>query len=202
MGKLFVRHTMSTDIDLRDPLNGHSPQAHADQALPIDAPSPKAPAIDTPPPSSGPRSHPPPLPQNVAPASHPQRVAADAAFAERMLERLAASDYAGALLAAEALLETHPGHQDLLDTAQIARSELRKLYVSRLGSLERKPRLGMGPQALFSLQGLDFRAGLLLSRVDGRVTLQEIADASGMQPQEALRVLSELYLRRAIVFDD
>jgi hypothetical protein len=201
MGKLFAHDTMSTNISVPDPLNGHSAQLPAEEAV-VEAPSPGARANELPPPSSGPRSLPPPLPENATPAPHPERVAADAAFAERMLERLASSDYVGALLAAEALLETHPGHQDLLDTAQIARSELRKLYASRLGSLERKPRVGMGPQALFSLQALDFRAGLLLSRVDGRTTLQEIADGSGMQSQEALRILSELYLRRAIIFDD
>jgi hypothetical protein len=196
---------MTIDIPF-EPSNGQLAHARVDQPEATDrsdrASSPIAHAIEPHPPSSGPRSHPPPLPVNAVPAPHPERVAADAAFAECMLERLAGSDYAGALLAAEALLETHPGHQDLLDTAQIARSELRKLYVSRLGSLARKPRLGMGPQALFSLQALDFRAGLLLSRVDGHATLQEIADGSGMAALEALRILSELYLRRAIVFDD
>jgi hypothetical protein len=136
------------------------------------------------------------------PAPAAERVAADSAFAERMLECLARSDYAGALLAAEALLETHPGHQDLLDTAQIARSELRKLYAARLGSLDRAPRLAMGPQGLLTLQSLDFHAGLLLSRVDGRATVSEIVEASGLQSHEALRILSELYLRRAISFAD
>jgi hypothetical protein len=136
------------------------------------------------------------------PAPPAERVAADAAFAERMLECLASSDYAGALLAAEALLETHPGHQDLIDSAQIARSELRRLYVARLGSLDKAPRLAMGPQGLLTLQSLDFRAGLILSRVNGRATLAEIVQASELPPHEALRILSELYLRRAIGFAD
>jgi hypothetical protein len=153
-----------------------------------------------PPPSSMPRSAPPPLPVEAMPATPPERVAADAAFAERMLECLARSDYAGALLAAEALLETHPGHQDLVDSAQIARSELRRLYVARLGSLEKAPRQAMGPQGLLTLQSLDFRAGLILSRVDGRATLAEIVQASELPAHEALRILSELYLRRAIAF--
>jgi hypothetical protein len=128
-----------------------------------------------------------------------ERVAADAAFAERMLEHLASSDYVGALLAAEALLETHPGHQDLLDTAEIARSELRRIYAARLGSLERTPRLALGHEELLTAQALDFRAGLVLSRIDGQATLAEIVQASGIPQHEALRVLSELYLRRTIV---
>jgi hypothetical protein len=142
------------------------------------------------------------LPQSARVVPLGQRVAADAAFAERMLEYLASSDYVGALLAAEALLETHPGHPDLLDTAQIARSELRRIYAARLGSLERTPRLAMGPDELLAIQGVDFRAGLLLSRVDGQATLAEIVQRSGVPAHEALRALSELYLRRAIVLSD
>jgi hypothetical protein len=145
---------------------------------------------------------PPPLPQSARPVPLGQRVAADAAFAERMLEYLAASDYVGALLAAEALLETHPGHPDLLDTAQIARSELRRIYAARLGSLARTAQLAMAPEELLTVQALDFRAGLLLSRVDGQATLAEIVQSSGIPSHEALRVLSELYLRRAIVLSE
>jgi hypothetical protein len=142
------------------------------------------------------------LPQSARPVPLGERVAADAAFAERMLEHLASSDYVGALLAAEALLETHPGHPDLLDTAQIARSELRRIYAARLGSLERTPQLARGHDELLTVQALDFRAGLVLSRVDGQTTLAEIVHASGIPSHEALRVLSELYLRRAIVLSD
>jgi hypothetical protein len=131
-----------------------------------------------------------------------ERVAADAAFAERMLEYLASGDYVGALLASEALLETHPGHQDLLDTAQIARSELRRIYAARLGSLQKTPQLTMGHEELLAAQALDFRAGLVLSRIDGQATLWEIVQASGIPQHEALRVLSELYLRRTIILSD
>jgi hypothetical protein len=168
---------------------------------PTDPPPSDRAASDSPP-SSAPRSLPPPLPQSARSVPHGERVAADAAFAERMLEYLASSDYVGALLAAEALLETHPGHQDLLDTAQIARSELRRIYAARLGSLEKTPRLAMGHEELLTAQALDFRAGLLLSRIDGRATIAEIVRESGIQQHEALRVLSELYLRRTIVLSD
>jgi hypothetical protein len=115
-----------------------------------------------------------------------------------MLERLAAGDYLGALLAASALLETQPRHQDALDTAQMAGTELRRLYVARLGSLDRVPRVIVGRDALFAMQPLDFRAGLVLSRVDGTATLGDIAGACGMPQHEALRILSELYLNRVI----
>jgi hypothetical protein len=152
-----------------------------------------------PPSSRQPKSMPPPLPDSAALVS-PARAVADDAFAEYMLERLAAGDYAGAVLAAEALLEYRPRDQDALDCAQIARTELRKMYVTRLGSLERVPHVAMGPDAIFSLQALDFRAGYLLSRVDGTSSLHAIVESGSIPSLEALRILSELCLRRVIAF--
>ncbi len=162
-----------------------------------------APPVDftpAPPSSRSPKSAPPPLPES-ANRIPPSRAAADNAFAESMLERLAAGDYEGAVLAAEALLEYRPRDQDALDCAQIAQGELRKVYVGRLGSIERVPRVAMGPEAIFSLQSLDFRAGYLLSRVDGVSTIHQIVESGSIPSLEALRILSELYLRRVIAFD-
>jgi len=116
-----------------------------------------------------------------------------------MLERLAGGDYAGALLAAEALLVHQPGHADALDCAQMARSEMRKVYVARLGSLDRVPHLAMATPGLLALS-LDFRAGLLLARIDGRASLEQLVERCGIAPIEALRILSELHLVRAITF--
>jgi hypothetical protein len=148
-----------------------------------------------------PRSVPPPLPES---ASHVQaaRVAADQALADTMLERLAAGDYEGAIIAAEALLEYRPRDRDALDAAQIAKTELRTVYVARLGSLERVPHIAMGPDAIFALKSLDFRAGFLLSRVDGLASIYEIVDGAGIPSLEALRILSELCLRRVIAFPE
>jgi hypothetical protein len=151
--------------------------------------------------SRPPRSAPPPLPESASKIP-PSRAAADNAFAESMLERLAASDYQGALLAADALLEYRPRDQDALDCAQMARTELRKLYVGRLGSLEAVPHVAMGPDAIFSLKSLDFRAGYLLSRVDGVASIHEIVEGGSLPSLEALGILSELFLRRVIVLDD
>jgi hypothetical protein len=150
---------------------------------------------------SAPKSTPPPLPASATRVS-PARAAAEAAFADTMLERLASSDYAGALIAAESFLEHHPRDADAIACAQIARSELRKLYVSRLRSLERVPHVAMSPEGLLGLTSLDFHAGFLLSRIDGLTSLEEIANAGGMPEHDALRILSELYLHRAIAFDD
>jgi hypothetical protein len=39
---------------------------------------------------------------------------------------------------------------------------------------------------------MDHHAGFLLSMVDGRFTVEELVDASGMPPLDALRILVEL----------
>ena len=114
------------------------------------------------------------------------------------MERLAAGDYEGAFIAAEALLEYRPRDQDALDCAQIAESELRRLYAARLGSLSRVPYVAMGSEAILALPALDSRAGFLLSRIDGVASLHDVVESSCIPMLEALRVLSELFLRRVI----
>jgi hypothetical protein len=163
-------------------------------STPTDATSDER-SIDAVPPSSAPSiSQPPPLPEQATRFDR-TRAAADRAFAECMLERLAASDYAGTLTAAEALLVQHPLHHDALECAAIARSELRKLYLARLGSPDSVPYIVVGLQGLLAL---DFRAGFLLSRIDKRASFAEIVEAGGLPELDALRILSELYLQRII----
>jgi hypothetical protein len=165
----------------------------------VSPPTSSSPA-DLSPQSAPPKSQPPPLPESARRVTA-SRAAAEALFADRMIERLAASDYAGALTAAEALLVHQPLNDDARDCAQIARSELRKLYVARLGSLGRVPHIAVGLQGLLSLS-LDFRAGFLLSRVDKQASLAQIVDACGLPQLDSLRILSELYLQRVINLED
>jgi hypothetical protein len=146
--------------------------------------------------SEPPKSLPPPLPESARKLS-PARVAADDAFADGMLERLAAGDYLGVLMAASALLEHQPNHADALDCIQIARSELVNVYVARLGSTKRVPRVAMSAEGLMALS-LDFAAGLVLSHVNAVASIDDIVRACGLPKVDALRILSELFLRRGI----
>jgi hypothetical protein len=147
-----------------------------------------------------PRSVPPDLPSSVR-ETGASRSPGDVAFADRMLERLAAGDYAGALLASETLLRHLPRDADALDCAEMARTELRKVYTARLGGdLDCAPSIAMAPEAIATLT-LDVFAGFLLSRTDGRTTIQEMLVGQGVAPDRALRVLSELYLMGVIALD-
>jgi hypothetical protein len=118
-----------------------------------------------------------------------------------MIDRLAAGDYAAALLAAESILLHQPRHRDAHECAQIARSELRRLYIGRLGALDRVPSVGLGHEGLMAL-ALDFRAGMVLARIDGARSLADVVASSRLPELDALRILSELALSRAVVFDD
>jgi len=144
-------------------------------------------------------ARPPALPASIREVKV-ERSPADSAFVDRMLERLAAGDYAGSLLAAETLLRRLPCDADALDCAEMSRTELHKLYEARLGLLDRSPSIALTPASLAALP-LDVFAGFLLSRIDGLTTLREISLTPGVAPEHALRVLSELYLQGVITID-
>jgi hypothetical protein len=117
-----------------------------------------------------------------------------------MLERLAAGDYEAALMASEALLRRLPRDADAIDCAEMSRTELRRVYAARLGgALDRAPRIANREAiATVTLCGV---TAYLLSRIDGRATLDEIAFGPDASPEEMLRVLSELYLRGILALD-
>lgn len=112
-------------------------------------------------------------------------------FATEMSERFALGDFTGALLAAELLLGRDANHEAARRVAAASHDRLVALYTSRLGSLDRAPRVVL-PDHEIRWLGLDNRSGFLLSRIDGKATVEEIIDMSGMARLEALRTLSEL----------
>jgi hypothetical protein len=118
-----------------------------------------------------------------------------------MYDRLAHDDYAGALMVAESLLAREPDHHDARQCRDMCQNELGKLYLSRLGSLSRVPQLSMAPEHAI-LRVPDPRVDLVLSHVDGLRDLSAVVEASGMSSFEALGLLSELYLRDVIEFED
>ncbi len=162
------------------------------------------------PPERRPLSAPPPLPPSAWPAATLSTGAyeAFAIAAARapdtsgaMLDRLAASDYDGALRAAECVLRATPDDVEALQCRDLCRSELRLLYVARLGDLARVPALVAGG-ALLRVVDVDLRAGLVVARVDGRTSLAEIARHGVVPELEALRILSELVLSGVIACDE
>jgi hypothetical protein len=118
-----------------------------------------------------------------------------------MIELLAAGDYEASLMAAESLLVRFPCDPDALDCAEMSRSALRELYTKRLGgSLDRTP--SAIDRAALARVTLDACTAFVVSSIDGAATLAAIAFSGGAPPEDALRALSQLYVRGVITFAD
>ena len=142
-----------------------------------------------------------PRPKSVPPPFPSTPPAARLDLQGRMMERLAVSDYDGALRAANAVMRDSPDDEDAIQCREMARAELRKLYEARLGGSDRVPRMVARAPVLRTLD-VGVGAGLIVACVDGIASVGQIAE-SGVLPQlEALRILSELYLSGAIAFED
>jgi hypothetical protein len=108
-----------------------------------------------------------------------------------MLDRFALGDFSGALLAAEIALGKNPDDAEAQRCAVSCRERLCDMHLSRLGGAARVPKVAIAGSEVRWL-GLDHRAGFLLSRVDGRSSIDDIVDLSGMARHEALKLLVEL----------
>lgn len=113
-----------------------------------------------------------------------------------MLERLAAGDYEGTLIAARAALAIHPTNDDAIQCRDMAMSSLAKLYASRLGLVEGRR---FAPRRTGVRGDVDLRARSVLRQVDGVATTEQIIASVDLQPLETLRCLSELALANVIV---
>ena len=120
--------------------------------------------------------------------------------ADLMLERLAASDYEGTLLAASALLERHPTHADAQQCQAMAAKALRRVYEARLGIRDGRDRVPRRQNENFP--GADVRTRLVFRQVDGEASVGDIVEQSHLDSIDTLRLLSELLLQGAIAFED
>lgn len=179
--------------DVRDSWVGDVPQAAEHVAPPLRPPA------TIPPPLPG--SVPPPTTSGARREAQSLACRHDALGPGIMMERLAASDYAGALRVAEAILRAAPGDADALQASGICRSELGKTYAARLGRGALVPLIAATGEELRRIP-IDPCGGLVLSLIDGRRTIDQIAEAGRVPPLSALRVLSELFLDGVVVLLD
>jgi hypothetical protein len=114
-----------------------------------------------------------------------------------MRDRYATGDFTGALVVAESLLETAPDHEEARRCHERCTEVLSQMYLARLGSATQAVRVSV-PNDQIKWLSLDHRAGFLLSLVDGRLTIEELLDISGMPRLDALRILYGLLDQRVI----
>ena len=140
-----------------------------------------------------------PAPQPPTPAAPKGGEASAQGQVGEMRDRFSLGDYSGALIVAEAILESDPKHAEARQVTQHCRRVLEQMYIARIGPLTRVPSVAV-PRDQLRWLSIDHRAGFLLSHVDGVSTLEMILDVSGMSPLDALRILYELAQQRVITF--
>jgi hypothetical protein len=108
-----------------------------------------------------------------------------------------AHNYSSALVLAESVLVSDPGHAQARRCAEGCRQALTEKYLGSLGGRRGIPRVAMGTEEIRWLS-LDHRAGFLLSSIDGSMTVEEVLDVASMPELDALRIMFELRNQGAI----
>jgi hypothetical protein len=88
----------------------------------------------------------------------------------------------------------HPGISEVIEPA---RPLFERVFEAYLGSMDAVPILAIS-EGVLATQGLDHRAGFMLSRIDGLMTVEHLLDIAGMPRFEALRILASLLRGKTI----
>jgi len=89
-----------------------------------------------------------------------------------------------------------PGISEVIEPA---RPLFERAFEAFVGAMDQVPILAIS-EGVLATQGLDHRAGFLLSRIDGLMTIEHLLDIAGMPRFEALRILSSLLRSKTIRF--
>jgi hypothetical protein len=108
-----------------------------------------------------------------------------------MEELFALGNFSEALRVAELVLGRLPEHEQAQRCAQKSRERLEQFYCSKIGSLTQVPAVALQSSDLRWL-GLDHRAGFVLSRIDGRLSLDDLLEICSMPRLEVLKTINEL----------
>jgi hypothetical protein len=68
---------------------------------------------------------------------------------------------------------------------------LQTLFESKLGAMERRPRVVLKDDEIIWLN-LDHRAGFVLAQIDGTVSFEDLFAVSGMSRLDTARILAQL----------
>lgn len=129
--------------------------------------------------------------------SAPGGAPARAKLVEQMRDKLSVGDYTGALAMAEGLETDETYGVEARRCAEVCRSVLEKMYIARIGPLDRVPHVNV-PREQLRWLSIDHRAGFVLSHVDGVSSFEMILDVSGMPTLDVLRILHRLVQERVI----
>jgi tetratricopeptide (TPR) repeat protein len=112
-------------------------------------------------------------------------------------DRMALNDFSGAMELLDSLLSQEPNHQKARLMHEEASQQLIKMLFSKLGDLNRVPRVSMRGDEIIWLN-LDHRAGFVLSLVDGTLSFDDILLVCGLSQLEGTRILVQLLQNNVI----
>ncbi|MBS2032119.1 MAG: hypothetical protein JST54_29745 [Deltaproteobacteria bacterium] len=112
-------------------------------------------------------------------------------------ELLEFADHSGALELVEQVLASLPTHAEALSLKSRCEATLVSMFESKLGNLNKKPKLKLRPDEVIWLN-LDHRAGFVLAQIDGHVSLEDLFDLSGMSRLDTARILAQLIEEKVI----
>ncbi|MEM7675063.1 MAG: hypothetical protein AAF449_03570 [Myxococcota bacterium] len=100
-------------------------------------------------------------------------------------------DFAGAIEVLETIAEDAPEATEARNLIASSRSQMLKMYESKIGDFSRIPRVLISNEQVIWLN-LNHRAGFILSQIDGSVTYEDIIALSGMPRLDTVQILSKL----------
>jgi hypothetical protein len=126
-------------------------------------------------------------PMPVAPAENEEM----SAWTQGARELVALNDFSGALELLSKILARKPGDPEALRLQAVCEENLTQMYESKLGSMDRVPRVALPPDEIIWLN-LDPRAGFVLAQIDGEVTFDDLYAICGLKRLDTARILCEL----------
>src|SRR5256885_10672749 len=106
-------------------------------------------------------------------------------------ELVALNDFSGALELLAKILARKPQDEEAQKPHPLCEDNLILLFESKLGAMDRVPRVVLPPDEIIWLN-LDPRAGFVLAQIDGAVTFADLYAICGLQRLDTARILSQL----------
>ena len=106
-------------------------------------------------------------------------------------ELVALNDFSGALELTGKILQRRPDDADALSMHKTCEENLIQMFESRLGSMDRRPKVAIKPDEVIWLN-LDPRAGFVLAQNDGEVSFEDLYAICGLSRLDTARILSQL----------
>ena len=135
-----------------------------------------------------------PLP--VAPAENEEM----GAWTQGARELVALNDFSGALELLSKILARKPNDPEAMRLYAVCEENLIQMYESKLGSMDRVPRVALPPDEIIWLN-LDPRAGFVLAQIDGMVSFEDLYAVCGLKRLDTARILSQLVEEGVVVVE-